>query len=87
MVADRRGAFLEVQDDGVGVDADAVEGDHMGLAIMRERAEEIGAEFRIDRMEPAGTRLTVRWTAPEEILAGMYEQREVDRWRERHPSR
>ena len=71
VVADQREVVLEVRDNGVGVDADAVEGDHMGLAIMRERAEEIGAEFRIDRMEPTGTRLTVRWVAPEEILAGL----------------
>ena len=68
-VCDRSGALLEVADDGVGVDVDAVEGDHMGLAIMRERAEEIGAQFTISGMSPAGTRLSVRWVAPEEILA------------------
>ena len=70
VVTGGRGALLEVEDDGVGVDLDAIEGDHMGMAIMRERAEEIGAEFRIDRIEPSGTRLTVRWVAPEGVLGG-----------------
>ena len=69
VVCDRHGAVLEVQDDGVGLDPDAVEGDHMGLAIMRERAHEIGARFEIARMEPTGTRVVFRWTAPEAIMA------------------
>jgi PAS domain S-box-containing protein len=69
-VTGRWGAVLEVEDDGVGVDVEAIEGGHMGLAIMRERAEEIGAEFRIDRIEPSGTRVSVRWVAPEGVLGG-----------------
>jgi PAS domain S-box-containing protein len=69
-----RGVFLEVEDDGVGMDPGALEGDHMGLAIMRERAEEIGAEFRVDTIEPHGTRLSVRWDAPEGILEGADEE-------------
>jgi PAS domain S-box-containing protein len=69
VVSDPHGALLEVRDDGVGLDPDAVEGDHMGLAIMRERAQEIGAEFEIARMEPAGTRVVFRWRAPEAIGA------------------
>ncbi len=65
VVADATGAVLTVEDDGVGLDTDPVEGDHHGLAIMGERAEEIGAQLRIGRIEPAGTRLMVRWTAPD----------------------
>ena len=30
-VADRHGVFLEVRDDGIGVDTEAVDGDHHGL--------------------------------------------------------
>ena len=71
VVSDQEGALLVVEDDGVGLDVDAVEGDHHGLAIMRERAEEIGARLRIDRMVPAGTRLTVEWAAPRDVAAGM----------------
>jgi PAS domain S-box-containing protein len=71
-VCDRSGAFLEVEDDGIGgVDIEAVAGDHMGLAIMRERAEEIGAQFMISSAtSTAGTRLSVHWAAPDGILAG-----------------
>ena len=64
VVTDRSGLVLQVEDDGVGFDLEAVTGDHMGLAIMRERAQEIGAEFRIERIEPCGTRITVRLAAP-----------------------
>ena len=46
VVSDQHGVFLEVQDDGVGMDAEAADGDHMGLAIMSERAEEIGARVQ-----------------------------------------
>ncbi len=64
VVSDAEGVTLDVKDDGVGFDLDAVVGDHMGLGIMRERAQEIDAEFDIHRMEPAGTQVTVRWARP-----------------------
>ena len=37
----------------------------MGLGIMRERAEEIGAEFDVHRIDPTGTQVIVRWTVPD----------------------
>jgi signal transduction histidine kinase len=64
VVSDAQGVTLDIEDDGIGVDIDAVAGDHMGLGIMRERAEEIGAEFGVHRIEPTGTQVTARWTRP-----------------------
>ena len=58
------GVTLDIEDDGIGVDIDAIEGDHMGLGIMRERAEEIGAEFGVHRIDPTGTQVVVRWPRP-----------------------
>ncbi len=63
-VSDAQGCTLDIEDDGIGVDMDAVAGDHMGLDIMRERAEEIGAEFCVQRIDPTGTQVAVRWARP-----------------------
>ena len=63
-VSDAQGVTLDIEDDGIGVDLDSIAGGHMGLGIMRERAEEIGAEFDIQRIDPTGTQVTVRWTRP-----------------------
>ncbi len=38
---------LEITDDGVGFDVDAIDADHFGMAGMRERAELIGADLQI----------------------------------------
>jgi len=65
VVSDDQGVTLDIEDDGIGVDIDAVEGGHMGLGIMRERAEEIGAEFDVHRIDPTGTQVIVRWTVPD----------------------
>jgi signal transduction histidine kinase len=56
---------LTISDDGQGFDPDARYGDaggrpHFGLSTMRERAEAIGAEFRLDSQPGQGTKVTVR---------------------------
>jgi signal transduction histidine kinase/CheY-like chemotaxis protein len=53
---------LTVQDNGVGFDPTvAPRAGHFGVSIMRERAQQIGAEFVI-ASEPSGsTRVTVHW--------------------------
>jgi two-component system nitrate/nitrite sensor histidine kinase NarX len=51
-----------VRDDGAGFDAALVEhpeGRHMGLRIMRERAQRIGASVKIDTAPRAGTKVTL----------------------------
>jgi len=51
---------IEVVDDGNGFDMAAVKKGSFGLKIMQERAEEIGAKFRITSKPNAGTRLSLR---------------------------
>jgi signal transduction histidine kinase len=53
---------LAVVDDGVGFEAsDPVDG-NLGLRIMRERAETIGADLAVSSGLKAGTSVTVSWT-------------------------
>jgi signal transduction histidine kinase len=53
---------LSIQDDGRGFDpADALP-DQLGLGIMQERAESIGARLEIRTRPGDGTRVTVRWS-------------------------
>jgi signal transduction histidine kinase len=52
---------LQVTDDGVGVDLDAVSR-RSGLANLQRRAERHGGSFTLAAREPTGTQLT--WTVP-----------------------
>ena len=54
---------LSISDNGIGFDPHRVaagEKTHLGLGTMRERAEEIGAEFNLTSKTGAGTHITVR---------------------------
>jgi PAS domain S-box-containing protein len=52
---------LSIADDGCGFDLAAVPPDSLGLDIMRERAEAIGARLTIHSQIGQGTRVTVLW--------------------------
>ncbi|HEX8991546.1 MAG TPA: cache domain-containing protein [Anaerolineales bacterium] len=52
---------LAVADDGRGFDPEHVAPDRLGLRIMRERAEVIGARLSITSESGAGTQITVSW--------------------------
>ncbi len=52
---------LMVADDGQGFEEGDRAPDRLGLGIMRERAEAIGAELRIDSRAGRGTRITLVW--------------------------
>ncbi|HOR01217.1 MAG TPA: GAF domain-containing protein [Anaerolineae bacterium] len=52
---------LSIADDGCGFDLGAVPADHLGLSIMRERAEAVGASLQIDSTPGRGTRVSVDW--------------------------
>jgi len=52
---------LYIHDDGRGFDADCMSPDHMGLRIMRERTETIGAKLEIVSEPDLGTQITVIW--------------------------
>src|SRR5205085_9751547 len=49
---------IEVADDGRGLPATRLAG--MGLTSMRERAEELGGEWRVEPAPAGGTRVIVR---------------------------
>jgi signal transduction histidine kinase/ligand-binding sensor domain-containing protein len=52
---------LHVTDDGRGFDVDAIPPDHLGVGIMRERAEAIGATLTIESEIGQGTEVTLVW--------------------------
>jgi signal transduction histidine kinase len=54
-------AFLAIVDNGVGFDPENVSSDHLGLRIMRERSESVGAKFSIYSQKGEGTQVTVSW--------------------------
>ncbi len=54
---------LTVADNGAGFDPGAVTADHLGLRIMRERAEAIGAQLNIYSEPGEGTQVSVLWDA------------------------
>jgi two-component system nitrate/nitrite sensor histidine kinase NarX len=52
---------LQVHDDGLGFDPANLSPNSLGLNIMRERAETIGAALTIESQPMAGTQITVSW--------------------------
>ena len=55
-----RGTFV-VSDDGRGFDPAAVPMDRFGLVGMRERAQRLGADMRVESVPGEGTTVTLRW--------------------------
>lgn len=56
------GMELTISDDGRGFDPDRVPAGHLGLDIIRERAEAIGAKLTITSRVGSGTQIAVAWT-------------------------
>jgi len=56
-----RTAELEVKDNGCGFDLGSVPADRLGLGIIRERAEAIGAALKIKTKPGSGTTVQVVW--------------------------
>jgi len=54
-------AELIVADDGRGFTLDEAPPDHLGLSIIRERAQAIGARLEIESAPGQGTRVSVQW--------------------------
>jgi signal transduction histidine kinase len=62
-----RKLYLRIKDDGHGFDQNGVFstlGDHFGLVGMRERAERLGGELRLDSHPGEGTEVEVRVPLP-----------------------
>jgi signal transduction histidine kinase len=55
---------LQIRDNGQGFDPEQSRPDHLGLGIMRERAETIGADLQIESTVGEGTRVTLFWREP-----------------------
>jgi signal transduction histidine kinase len=56
---------LVISDDGRGFELDDLPPEHMGLGIMRERAEAVGAQLGIVSQADRGTQVTVVWPGDE----------------------
>jgi nitrate/nitrite-specific signal transduction histidine kinase len=52
---------LLIKDDGLGFDVGAITPNHLGIAIMRERANSIGADLRIESQVGLGTTVELGW--------------------------
>jgi signal transduction histidine kinase len=52
---------LSIVDNGIGVDLGLITADHLGLKIMCERAEAIGAKLKIESAPNRGTQISVSW--------------------------
>lgn len=56
------GVRMEIADDGHGFDMAKIPINHLGINIMRERAESAGAALEIDSAPGEGTRVRVDWS-------------------------
>jgi nitrate/nitrite-specific signal transduction histidine kinase len=50
-----------IKDDGLGFDPGSITPEHLGIAIMRERASSIGATLKIDSQVGQGTTVNLDW--------------------------
>ena len=65
LTCDPEGAKLRIKDDGRGFDPQTVPAGHMGVSIMRERAQDVGADIEIVSEFGSGTQVRVSWSAAE----------------------
>jgi signal transduction histidine kinase len=52
-----------IKDDGLGFDPTSITPDHLGMAIMRERANSIGASLKIESQVGLGTTVELNWSS------------------------
>jgi nitrate/nitrite-specific signal transduction histidine kinase len=57
---------LTIRDDGLGFEPGSITPDHMGLAIMRERASSIGACLKVESQVGQGTTVELDWRSARE---------------------
>ncbi len=61
-----KGLNLSIRDDGLGFDPEAITANHLGITIMRERANSIGATLKIESQPGQGTTVELGWRGAEE---------------------
>lgn len=54
-------ASLEVFDDGRGFTGDGTSSEHLGIGIMQERADAVGARLTVESRPGEGTRVALQW--------------------------
>ena len=57
---------LFIKDDGLGFDPGSITPEHLGIAIMRERANSIGASLKIESQLGQGTTVELGWRSARE---------------------
>jgi PAS domain S-box-containing protein len=62
LICDPEEVVLHIADDGCGFDPETISSGHLGVGIMRERAQKIGATFQVDSKPGDGTIVTVSWS-------------------------
>ena len=62
LICDTEQVVLHIADDGRGFDPETIPSGHLGVGIMRERAQKIGATFQVDSKPGDGTIVTVTWS-------------------------
>lgn len=58
----RDGVELQVSDNGCGFDPESIQPEHLGLDIMNDRSQSIGAIFKIDSEPGGGTIVSITWS-------------------------
>ena len=61
---------LCIRDNGIGFDPESTKPGSMGLDIMRERSQTIGASFELESEPGSGTEITVTWVDNSNTIAG-----------------
>ncbi len=61
LVRESRGLEVEICDDGIGFDPEAVEAGHYGLLGMRERVRLAGGQLEVQSTSGKGTQITIRF--------------------------
>lgn len=54
---------MVIKDDGLGFNPNTISADHLGITIMRERANSIGADLKIESQVGQGTSIELTWRA------------------------
>ncbi|MBE8992592.1 sensor histidine kinase [Nostoc sp. LEGE 12450] len=59
---DSQEIVLRISDNGCGFDSNKIPSGHLGIAIMKERAESIGATFHLSSYPGEGTEIVLSWS-------------------------
>ncbi|BDI16392.1 hypothetical protein ANSO36C_21940 [Nostoc cf. commune SO-36] len=60
---DSQEIVLRISDNGCGFDSNKIPSGHLGIAIMKERAESIGAIFHLSSYPGKGTEIVLSWSS------------------------